>query len=182
MCVHACVYVSMCMSHVSQCPKVMKSRGWVGHSMGHVGHLAGAGTLGATDVVGRLEEAGATLLALPNRGQPAGMRVGWPEVVHDIREAYGYTGAALRPAIPAAAAISRMDEALGWVLLLPSDMVLHRRLVGARMLVSPVTGRHVFSWRRIGGMVGLHYEAVQRQHALAIRIIVVALGARRRAA
>ena len=68
-----------------------------------------------------------------------------------------------------------MDEALGWVALIPRERTVLRRIVGARSLVSPVTERHLFSWRRLGGVVGADHKAVQRWHAQAIEIIVAAL-------
>lgn len=129
-------------------------------------------------VIHRLEEAGATLLALPARGlRPADARAAWPEVVHEAAEAYGYTGERLRPAVPSAAHITRMDEALRWVALIPPDRVVLRRIVGARSLVAPLTGRHLFSWRRLGEAVGADHRAVQRWHADGVGIIAHRLNA-----
>lgn len=145
--------------------------------MGHMGHIALAEGFAAADIVARLEEAGATLMALPNKGRPGGIRVGWPEVVHDFNEAYGWTGEVARPPVPAASAITRMDEALAWVLLIPNDRYVLRRIVGARALVSPVTGRHVFSWRRLGEKIGAHHMAVQRWHGQGIDLIAAGLRA-----
>ena len=50
-----------------------------------------------------------------------------------------------------------------------------RRVVGARSLVSPITGRHVLSWRRIGDAVGADHKAVQRWHAQGVDVIVASL-------
>jgi hypothetical protein len=130
-------------------------------------------------IVARLEEAGATLLALPNRGPPLGMRVGWPEVVHDFHEAYGWTEATLRPPRPLAAQISRMDEALAWITLIPSDRYVLRRIVGCRALVAPITGRHLFSWRRIGRLIGADDKSIPRWHAQGIALIAEALQAQK---
>ena len=72
--------------------------------------------LDASTVILRLEEAGRTLLALPNRGcRPADTGSGWPAVVHDFSEAYGYGEVEVRAPIPSPQAITRMDEALQWV-------------------------------------------------------------------
>ena len=50
-----------------------------------------------------------------------------------------------------------------------------RRIVGARSLVHPVTDRHLFPWRRLGGALGADHKAVQRWHAEGIGLIVAAL-------
>jgi hypothetical protein len=128
-------------------------------------------------VIYRLEEAGATLLALPGTGYSTRMRVSQLDVVQQEAEAYGATATRLRPPIPSAARISRMDEALGWIPLIPRDRYVLRRIVGARCLVSPITERHLYSWRRIGDLLGADHKAVQRWHAQAIDMLVAAIGA-----
>jgi hypothetical protein len=70
-----------------------------------------------------------------------------------------------------------MDEALGWIALIPKERYVLRRIVGARCLVSPVTERHLFSWRRLGGVLGADHKAVQRWHAQGVDMIVAAVGA-----
>jgi hypothetical protein len=126
----------------------------------------------------RLEEAGATLLSLPASGPRTDMRTsGWP-AVHATIEAYGWSGTRLRPAVPQAAAISRMDEALGWIQLIPQENYVLRRIVGARALVSPLTGRHLFSWRRLGGLLGADGRAVSRWHVKGVAMIVARLNER----
>ncbi len=123
-------------------------------------------------VIERLEEAGATLLCLPKSGMPGDLRTSrWP-VIHAAIDAYGWSGARLRPAIPAAAAITRMDEALGWIGLIPHENYVLRRIVGARALVSPLTGRHLFAWRRLGSLLGADARAIKRWHAKGIAAIL----------
>src|SRR4051795_7597431 len=68
-----------------------------------------------------------------------------------------------------------MDEALGWLALIPADRFVLRRIVGARALVAPLTGRHLYSWRRLGRVLGADHRAVQRWHADGIRCIARAL-------
>jgi hypothetical protein len=58
--------------------------------------------------------------------------------------------------------------------LAPSD----RR---ARALVSPVTERHLFTWRRLATLLGADHKAVQRWHAQGVAMIVAALGVGRTA-
>jgi hypothetical protein len=128
-------------------------------------------------VIYRLEEAGTALLAIPATGWSTRLRVSAIEVVRTTLEGYGYdkAEARLRPAIPDAARITRMDEALGWIPLIPRDRYVLRRIVGARSLVSPVTGRHLYAWRRLGTLLGADHKAVQRWHAQGIDLIVAAL-------
>jgi hypothetical protein len=131
-------------------------------------------------VVYRLEEAGSTLLALPGSGYSPKLRMAHLDVVHTAADAYGWESGRIRPATPSAERITRMDEALGWIVLIPKARYVLRRIVGARCLVSPVTERHLFSWRRLASVVGADHKAVQRWHAQGIDMIVAALLAVRR--
>jgi hypothetical protein len=70
-----------------------------------------------------------------------------------------------------------MDEALGWIPLIPRDRSVLRRIVGARALINPLTDRHLYPWRRLGTMLGADHKAVQRWHAQGVDIIVSALNA-----
>ena len=133
--------------------------------------------LDADFVVYRLEEAGATLLALPGTGWSTKLRSSSLEIVRTALEAYGWTEARIRPAIPSAEKITRMDEALGWILIIPLDRYVLRRVVGARSLVHPLTDRHLYPWRRLGVALGADHKAVQRWHAQGIGMIVKALNA-----
>jgi hypothetical protein len=128
-------------------------------------------------VVYRLEEAGATLLALPGTGYSTRLRTSSLEIVRTALESYGWTEARIRPAVPSAGKITRMDEAMSWIPLIPVDRYVLRRVVGARSLVHPITDRHLFPWRRLGKALGADHKAVQRWHAQGIAMIVAALNA-----
>ena len=108
-------------------------------------------------VIYRLEEAGAAMLACA-----------------DI-ENYGWTTNRIRPPVPSAARITRMEEAMSWIPLIPMDRYVLRRIVGARSLVHPITERHLFPWRRLATALGADHKAVQRWHAQGIDLIVSAL-------
>ena len=123
----------------------------------------------------RLEEAGATLLALPGTGWSTRLRLSSIEIVRTALEAYGWEVARIRPAVPSADKIDRMDEAMAWISLIPDNRYVLRRVVGARSLVHPITDRHLYSWRRLGVVLGADHKAVQRWHAQAIAMIVMAL-------
>jgi len=126
-------------------------------------------------VVYRLEEAGATLLALPGTGWTTRLRSSSIEIVRTALEAYGWEATRIHPAVPAADKIDRMDEAMAWIALIPRDRYVLRRVVGARSLVHPITDRHLYAWRRLGVALGADHKGVQRWHAQGIAMIVAAL-------
>jgi len=133
----------------------------------------------AKALVARLEEAGETLLCLPPSGYSTRLRTSSWRVLDDAAEAYGNAPARLRPPVPSAAKITRMDEALGWLRLIPDDRYVIRRIVASRMLVSPHTGRHLFPLRRLGTLLGADHKAIQRWHCQGIDLLLGALNRRR---
>jgi hypothetical protein len=126
-------------------------------------------------VIYRLEEGGSTLLALPQTGYSTRLRQSRLDFVTAALEQCAWTEKQVRPAIPSAERITRMDEALGWVALIPQERVVLRRIVGSRALVSPTTERHLFSWRRLASLLGADHKAIQRWHGQGIDLIVAAL-------
>jgi hypothetical protein len=138
-------------------------------------HGADARSFDAELVIERLEEAGAALLALPGTGWSTKLRSSSLEIVRSAIENYGWTNKSIRPPIPSAAQITRMDEAMAWLSLIPLDRYVLRRIVGARSLVHPITDRHLFPWRRLGTAIGADHKAVQRWHRQGIDLIVAAL-------
>jgi hypothetical protein len=122
-----------------------------------------------------LEEAGATLLALPQTGYSTGLRSSALPVVREAGEAYGWDAPPLRAPVPTAARISRMDSTFAKILLIPEDRLLLRRVVGCRALVHPLTGRHLYSWRRLAQMLDTDHKSVQRWHRDGIDLILRAL-------
>ena len=127
----------------------------------------------------RLEEAGATLLALPGTGWSTRLRSSSLEIVRTALESYGWTASTrIRPPVPSAERISRMDEAMGWISVIPLDRYVLRRIVGARSLVHPITERHLFPWRRLAAALGADHKAVQRWHAQGIGLMVAGLHGR----
>jgi hypothetical protein len=135
-------------------------------------------------VLYRLEEAGRALLALPHTGPSTRLRTSRHDIVQTAIEAYGWQNVdrRLRPAMPSHAQITRMDQALDWIPLIPQDRYVLRRIVGARALISPVTERHLFSWRRLATLLGADHKAIQRWHAQGIDLIVATLNASQDAA
>ena len=130
-------------------------------------------------VVTRLEQAGRTLLALPNSGFSTGVRLNAATLFQHMVEADGVEAVPnrMRAPVPPASRITEMDEALAWIPLIPRDRSVLRRIVGARSLVNPLTERHLYPWRRLGSMLGADHKAVQRWHTQGVAIIVGALNA-----
>ena len=124
-----------------------------------------------------LEEAGLTLMALPHTGPTTRLRQGGLEWVRDVM-AYPPERTVIRPAVPSGASIDRMDRVLAWIPRIPADKFVLRRVVGARCLLSPLTGRHLFTWRRLAAAVGADHKAVQRWHAQGLATIACSLIAR----
>lgn len=129
----------------------------------------------AAELVTALEEAGATLLALPNTGHTTRLRQSGMEWARDAAQAYAPTNTPLRPAAPTSTAIDHMDVVLGWIPRIPIGRFVLRRVVGARCLMNPMTGRLLYSWRRLGTALGADHKAIQRWHAQGIAIILASL-------
>jgi hypothetical protein len=127
----------------------------------------------------RLEEAGETLLLLPQRGYSTRLRTSTWNVLDEATEAYATQPARLHLPVPSATKITRMDEALAWLPLIPDDKYVLRRLVASRMLVSPLTGRHLFPWRRLATLLGADHKAIQRWHGQGIDLLLTAVNRRR---
>lgn len=131
-----------------------------------------------------MEEAGATLLSLPHTGHSTRLRVSALRPLPGAEDMMHAAPDRPRIPVPSAAGVDRMDQALAWVPLIPEGQVgprcgptgiVLRRIVHARALVSPLTGKHLFAWRRLACTVGADHKAVQRWHAQGIDIIVAAL-------
>ncbi|HQT46631.1 MAG: hypothetical protein B7X08_05310 [Acidocella sp. 20-63-7] len=131
--------------------------------------------MSASEVIVRLEAAGATLLAMPARGYSTKLRQMKFDIVHTTLEAYGGQLSTTRLPVPSAAAISAMDEAFGWLVLIPEERYVLRRILGARALVHPLTGRHLYPWRRLGAVLGSDHKTIQRWHGQAVELLSRAL-------
>jgi hypothetical protein len=112
---------------------------------------------------------------MPATGYSGRMRQMRFDIVHTALEAYGWETPALRAPAPDSRAISAMDEAFGWLALIPESQFLLRRILGARALVHPLTGRYLFTWRRLAASVGADHKSVQRWHGQAVEMVARAL-------
>lgn len=130
----------------------------------------------ARTVVQRLDEAGATLLALPGGGfGPDQECSSMPEIVREVMQGYGYETVRLRPSRPSPGAITRMDEAYSWLAMIPDPHWKARRVVALRSLFDPLSERHLLSWREVGRDIGASYHTAQSRHADGIAFIATNL-------
>ncbi|KXV68134.1 hypothetical protein AD951_12480 [Acetobacter malorum] len=113
------------------------------------------------DAEARLFEAGITLASLPARGLTPSTRVSaWRDTLMDLDDLLSITGDEIvRPPIPSAAKISRMDEALNWVAGIPAEN--HRRVVLLWMMINPISRRHRYSWRQIGDQMRISHHTAK---------------------
>lgn len=121
-----------------------------------------------------LEWAGMRLLSLnlpsPYPQEP---KVSWPAFAQDHRTAYGYTGERLRAARVSDREITLMDEILPLTALI-SDVNI-RRIVNARLLVTPLSNRYLYSWNRIAFMLHTDRRRVARLFSKGLEEIVMRL-------
>lgn len=111
-----------------------------------------------------LEWAGSKLLSLPTRSPlPQGPHVSWPLFAQDHHVAYGYTPERLRPARASDKEIDLMDE----ILIFPSLItdINTRRVVNARILVTPLGNRYLYSWARLAQLLHADRRTVSRLYA-----------------
>ncbi|MCP1271226.1 DUF6362 family protein [Acetobacter cerevisiae] len=113
------------------------------------------------DAEARLFEAGITLASLPARGLMPSTRVSaWRDTLMDMDDLLSITGDEIvRPPIPSAAKISRMDEALNWVAGIPAEN--HRRVMLLWMMINPISRRHRYSWRQIGDQMRVSHHTAK---------------------
>ncbi|KZD12527.1 DUF6362 family protein [Oceanibaculum pacificum] len=114
-------------------------------------------------VKARLAEAAEALRRLPSARLKARLSA-WPDVVQSSAEAYGYDSAGMRPAAPGPAAISRMDETLGWLFWLEAGA---RRILWARAMGVP--------WRRLEDMDGRSHVTLKRVQDKALATLAMRL-------
>lgn len=135
----------------------------------------------------RLYDAGKTLMMLQSSVGPAEPRSHWPEVMRTYWDMFAPASPGedrkaaevrrneraedkLKPRLVATSkAMTRLDEVLGWLWYLEP---VHRKIIFARMLINPLTDKHVFSWRQIQGATGIHRDMVKRRFKVGIDQIV----------
>lgn len=119
------------------------------------------------EIVCRIREAGDTVRRLPRPRGPAGYSSGWPDVVRDVRDAYGYTPSQIRPAAPTPRAIDRMDEVFTWFRFLEGRVDECRAMwlcVGCGM-----------SFSQVGRVLGVSRTTIRTRVWGAVRLVSAGL-------
>ncbi len=119
----------------------------------------------ASVVAERMEEAAATLERLPVV-RIQGYVTTWPPILREYWEAFGWEQAKVRRGPPAAAAIDRMDETLGWLRWLEPDAA---RIVWLRACNVP--------WKALTWRVGMGRTKAWQEWVAALAIIAARLDA-----
>ena len=119
-----------------------------------------------------LEWAGARMLSLPSKPVgPADARSGWPDCLREAQDEEPCTDSPpFRPHVPTAVEISLMDRILG----LPShctDPNL-RTVVQARTLIAPLSGRYLFSWKKLAKKFNTSAFIIQSRYRQGLRAIL----------
>lgn len=112
------------------------------------------------DVAERMREA-ASIMKLMPRWQLMDIKASWPNFIHEMMDAYGWTPAELKFDPPTGEAIDRMDEAMRWLLWLD---VRDRKIVWLR-----ATG---VSWVSMAKRYACHRATMHRKWAAAIAKII----------
>lgn len=141
--------------------------------------VLGMGDLPATpdQAMAELQRAGATLAAMAIRDcWPADYRSTMPDIVRQVSEMDWADDrrVAIRPAVPSAADIERMDRAMAWLPLIGDTR--RRVAVSLAMVVNPITLARKLSDRQIGKALGCSNHTVRRARQAGLGEIVVALG------
>ena len=118
--------------------------------------------------------AGSKLLAMNlSDGSPRPPAIAWPAYANDASAAYGYTGERLRPPRPTSFEIELMDKILALPMLCRAVHV--RKIINARLLVTPVSNRHLYSWTKIAYVMHTDARRVARLHRQGLNEIIGAL-------
>jgi hypothetical protein len=122
-----------------------------------------------TEAIAMLERMGEIDLRMGVNGiRPTGYRSAMPQYISEYAEKLDWNDIPLRLAWPSHREIVWAEKV--------SDLITKhiqndtsRRIVRARSLVHPLTGRHLQSWERIGLLLGMHHTNVMRRFERAIR-------------
>lgn len=105
--------------------------------------------------------AGEKLVAMPiSSPKPKQFLSYWPETVKNHFEAYGYNTTRLPRLGPDSREITHMDSILAWLRYIPERPVA--RLVALRILIHPVSQRHLNSWSACARIVGTDRQTAHR--------------------
>ena len=115
----------------------------------------------------RLAEAADVLKRLPEE-KVRGFFSVWPEIVHDFGDMVGQEPSPMRPPLPSAASITRMDETLTWMNFLAA--------ADAKLLWARAEGK---SWKAICWRFGIGRSTAHRRWQYGLGVIALRLNGQR---
>lgn len=121
------------------------------------------------EVIHRFREAWDTVRRLPRAQGPAQYGSGWPSIVQDARDAYGYTEATIRLAAPSPRAIDRTAEVFTWFRYFDGD--------AETMRIVWLCAGCGLSFARIARERGVSRDTVRARAWAGIRMVVAGLNA-----
>lgn len=119
-------------------------------------------------VAHRLDQAGRTLMCMYTSGRPRGFTTAWPDYPYERMDYANWHGMPEQK-FPRATKkqVDMMHEVLdSWMPKITS--IDQRRIVQMRMLINPITDKHLYSWRRIGRKLHMDHKRVKRECEQAI--------------
>lgn len=116
------------------------------------------------EIASRFDEAGMTLARLPGGMWTADM-------IAAVGDDDGPLESEIEQRKPTPREIDRMDETLSWVAVLPAAPDPLRLLIQKRLVRSARTGRHRYSWRKLGRVLGVSHHTARDWHARALETI-----------
>ena len=124
-------------------------------------------------IVRRIEHAGATLYCMRIKNPRPLLAQGRIDVIRNYMKDMPQSAPALRLPTPSALDVTLMDEALGWIRLVPNST--SRRLISLRSQFHPITERVRYSWRSCAKAIGIDHKTAESWHRKAIGFLTVAL-------
>jgi len=125
----------------------------------------------------RIEDAGETEIALRVTGcYPAKYKAAWPDYPQEPSESYGYNETTMKPPQPTASDITDWEEVMEWRFRLSKHCRRKKCLHFARMVVlgslgDPITGKRLYSWRKIGKMIKRDHKTAKSWYDSGIQML-----------
>ena len=117
-----------------------------------------------------LEWAGTKILSLPiQKPKPKSYLNNWPDYFYDYFP-NSFSGSGLRPESPNNLEIDLIDEILTLVLLISNP--LSRKIIQSRLLINPITLKHIYTWSKISQLLNLSPYVIKNQYQLGINQII----------
>lgn len=124
-------------------------------------------------IIRRIEHAGATLYCMRIKNPRPLLAQGRIDIIRNYMDDLPPATPVLRLPTPSARDVTLMDEALGWVRLVPNST--GRRLISMRSQFHPITERVRYSWRSCANAMGIDHKTAESWHRKAVHLLQVGL-------